>query len=154
MVWKKFTIQTLLDFTIQISQEFTTGLLIHRKFVISASGTVLSKRSTSRLGVSKTLIFNLNLMSSLRISLTFRFCQLQVKYKSSFISIFSEYAYKSTGLWNWERCLGRLRHWHCEIQVPERRTSISCKTLVELSPFGSMWGLVVIQDLDCVFSPF
>ena len=42
-------IQTLLEFTFQISQEFTTGLLIHRKFVISASGTVLSKCSTSRL---------------------------------------------------------------------------------------------------------
>ena len=70
----------------------------------------------------------------LRISLTFRFCQLQVKYKSSFISTFSEYAYESTGLWNWERCLGRLHHWHCERQVPERRTSISPKTLVKLTP--------------------
>ena len=76
------------------------GLLIHQKFVISASGTVLSKRSTSRLGVSKTLEFGLNLTSSLHISLTFRFCQLQVKHKSSFISTFSEYTYESTGLWN------------------------------------------------------
>ena len=64
------------------------------------STVTLSKRSTSRLGVSKTLKFGLNIMSSLRISLTFRFCQLQVKYKSSFISTFSEYAYESTGLWN------------------------------------------------------
>ena len=96
----QFMIQTLLKFAIQISQEFTTGLLIHWKFVISASGTVPSKRLTSRLGVSKTLEFDLNLTSSLCISLTFRFCQLQVKYKSSSISTFSEYAYKSTGLWN------------------------------------------------------
>ena len=96
----QFTIQTLLEFTIQVSQEFTMGLLIQQKFVISASGTVLSKRSTSRLGVSKTLEFGLNLTSSLCVSLTFRFCQLQVKYKSSSISTFSEYAYKSTGLWN------------------------------------------------------
>ena len=96
----QFTIQTLLEFTIQISQEFTAGILIQWKFIISASGTVLSKCSTSRLGVSKTLGFGLNLMSSLHISLTFRFCQLLVKYKSRFISPFSEYAYKSTGLWN------------------------------------------------------
>ena len=96
----QFTIQTLLEFTIQISQEFTVGILIQRKFIISASGTVLSKHSTSRLGVSKTLRFGLNLTSSLRISLTFRFCQLQVKYKSSFISTFLEYIYESTGLWN------------------------------------------------------
>ena len=125
----------LKKFTIQISQGFTTGILIQWKFIISASGTVLSKCSTSRLGVSKTLRFGLNLMSSLHISLTFRFCQLQVKYKSSFISTFLEYAYQSTGLWNWERCLGQLHHWHWEIQVPERRTSISHKTLVELT-FG------------------
>ena len=78
--------------TIQISQEFTMGLPIQRKFIISASGTVLSKRSTSRFGVSKTLELGLNLMSSLCISLTFRFCQLLVKYKSSFISTFLEYA--------------------------------------------------------------
>ena len=44
------------------------GLLIHQKFVISASGTVLSKRLTSRFGVSKTLEFGLNLTSSLHIS--------------------------------------------------------------------------------------
>ena len=114
-----------------ISQfRYLMGILIQWKFVISASGTVLSKRLTSRLEVSKTLRFGLNLTSSLRISLTFRFCHLQVKYKSSFISIFLEYTYESTGLWNWERCLGRLCHWHWEIQVPECRTSISHKTLV------------------------
>ena len=62
------------QFTIQISQEFTMGILIQWKFIISASGTVLSKRLTSRLGVSKTLRFGLNLTSSLCISLTFRFC--------------------------------------------------------------------------------
>ena len=42
------------QFTIQISQKFSMGILIQRKFH-SASGTVLSKRSTSRLGVSKAL---------------------------------------------------------------------------------------------------
>ena len=89
----QFTIQTLLEFS-YFGNTHTT------KFVNTASVTVLSKRSTSRLGVSKTLEFGLNLTSSLRISLTFRFCQLQVKYKSSFISTFSEYAYESTGLWN------------------------------------------------------
>ena len=52
----QFAIQTLLNFTIQISQEFTTGILIQWKFIISASGTVLSKHSTSRLGVSKKLL--------------------------------------------------------------------------------------------------
>ena len=88
------------QFTIQISQEFTTGLLLQRKFIISASGTVLSKCSTSRFGVSKTLELGLNIMSSLCISLTFRFCLLLVKYKSSFISTFSEYTCESTGLWN------------------------------------------------------
>ena len=89
----QFTIQTLLEFSYYGNTRTT-------KFVNSASGTVQSKRLTSRLGVSKTLRFGLNLMSSLCISLTSRFSQLLVKYKSSFISTFSEYAYESTGLWN------------------------------------------------------
>ena len=45
---KKFTIQTLLEFTYYGNSHTT-------EFVNSASGTVQSKRSTSRLGVSKTL---------------------------------------------------------------------------------------------------
>ena len=89
------------QFTIQISQEFTMGILIQWKFIISASGTVQSKHLTSRLGVSKTLRFGLNLMSSLHISLTFRFCQLQVKYKSSLLSTFLAYDYKSIGSLSW-----------------------------------------------------
>ena len=110
------------------------GILIQQNSSTLLPALYSLKCSTSRFGESKTLRFGLNITSSLRISLTFRFCQLQVKYKSSFISTFSEYAYESTGLWNWEKCLGWLHHWHWEIQVPECRTSISCKMLVELTP--------------------
>ena len=41
------------------------------------------------------------------------------------------YTYGLIGFWNWRKCLGHLHHWHCEIQVPERRTSFSSKKLVE-----------------------
>ena len=34
------------------------------------------------------------------------------------------------GFWNWRKCLRQLHHWHCEIQVPECRTSYQVK-LVE-----------------------
>ena len=78
--------------------------------------------------------FGPNLTSSLHISLTFRFCQLQDKYKSGLLSTFLEYDHESIGLWNWEKCLGWLRHWHCAKQVPECRTSISHTKLVELTP--------------------
>ena len=123
----QLTIQTLLEFSYYGNTHTT-------KFVNLASCTVLSKRSTSRLGVSKTLRFGHNLTSSLRILLTFRFCQLQDKYKSSLLSTFLEYDYESIGSWNWEKCLGRLHHWHCVKQVPEHRTSISHTKLVELTP--------------------
>ena len=37
-------------------------------------------------------------------------------------------------MWNWRKCLRRLCHWHCKRQVPEHKTSISHKKLVELTP--------------------
>ena len=83
--------------------------------------------------------FGLNLTSSLHISLTFSFSQLQDKYKSGLLSTFLEYDYESIGSWNWEKCLRRLCHWHCAKQVPECRTSISCTKLVELAPALYIW---------------
>ena len=112
------------------------GILIQRKFINSASVTVLSKCSTSRFGVSQTLgIFGLNPMSSLLTSWTSRFNQLLANYKSSLLSMFSVYAYRLIGFWNWRKCLRQLRHWHCKIQVPECRTSYQVK-LVDHTPLS------------------
>ena len=108
------------------------GILIQRKFINSASVTVLSKHLTSRIGVSQTLgIFGLNPMSSLLTSWTSRFNWLLANYKPSLLSMYLVYVYGLIGFWNWRKCLGQLCHWHCEIQVPECRTSYLSKQLVE-----------------------
>ena len=128
MVWKK------------IHNSDITGIQRLREFSFNGNSSTLLQALYSLnarppdLECQKTLRFGLKLTSSLHISSTSRFCQLLGKCKSSLISTFSEYTYESTGLWNWRECLRRLRHWHCEKQVPEHRTSIECKKLVELTP--------------------